>query len=194
MSTVRQVCPPCYLLSSASARRGNETVSDAPPPPENAISLTDDAAASQTEIGSFYNSSFSACEDARGYDPEIDQRLTSFRTRPRPAGVSGIFQFLFSACEDARGYGPENHQRITSFRTRPRLAGVSGILLFLFLRVRGRTRVHQQRSTNVSQIPFRRGAAEPPSGSIAAQDPSYRGRPRSVRTRYSGNPQQLLNL
>ena len=51
MSIVRQVCPPCYPLCPASARRGNETVSDAPPPPENAISLTDDAAASQSEIG-----------------------------------------------------------------------------------------------------------------------------------------------
>ena len=80
MSTVRQVCPRCYLLSPASARRGNETVSDAPPPPENAISLTDDAAASQTEIGSFYNSSFSACEDARGYISRDQLMFHRFRS------------------------------------------------------------------------------------------------------------------
>ena len=67
--------------------------------------------------------------------------IGTLRTRPRPAGVNGIFQFLFSACEDARGYSPEIDQRLTSFRTRPRPAGVSGILQFLILRVRGRTRV-----------------------------------------------------
>ena len=41
-----------------------------------------------------YNSFFSACEDARGYSPAISQHLPSIRTRPRPAGVSGIFKFL----------------------------------------------------------------------------------------------------
>ena len=46
--------------------------------------------------------------DARGYDSALTQRLTRFRTRPRPAGVSGIFKFLFLRVRDTRGYGPEN--------------------------------------------------------------------------------------
>ena len=49
--------------------------------------------------------------------------MSSFRTRPRPAGVDGILKFLFSACGDARGYDPENHQQLPTFRTRPRPAG-----------------------------------------------------------------------
>ena len=58
----------------------------------------------------FYNSSFSACEDARGYSPENHQRITRFRTRARPAGVSGIFQFLFSACGTHAGTPPSVRQ------------------------------------------------------------------------------------
>ena len=42
--------------------------------------------------------------DARGYSPENHQRLSSSRTRPRPAGVNGIFKFLFLRVRDARGY------------------------------------------------------------------------------------------
>ena len=80
----------------------------------------------------FYYSSFSACGDARGYIPKNHRRISNIRTRPRPAGVIGILQFLFPACEDARGYTPENHQLMPSLRTRPRPAGVSGILQFLF--------------------------------------------------------------
>ena len=33
----------------------------------------------------------------------LNQRPT-FRTRPRPAGVNGTFQFLFLRVRDARGY------------------------------------------------------------------------------------------
>ena len=75
----------------------------------------------------FFSSSFSACEDARGYDPVTSQQLSRFRTRPRPAGESGIFSSSFSACEDARGYNPVTGQQLTRFRTRPRPAGESGI-------------------------------------------------------------------
>ena len=80
----------------------------------------------------FYNSAFSACGDARGYGPEKYRRISSICTRPRPAGVSGILQFLILRVRDARGYTPVNHRRISSIRTRPRLAGVNGILQFLF--------------------------------------------------------------
>ena len=79
----------------------------------------------------FPNSSLRV-RDARGYSPENHQQHPSFRTRPRPAGVSGILQFLILRVRDARGYTPENHQRIPSFRTRLRPAGVSGIFKFLF--------------------------------------------------------------
>ena len=35
----------------------------------------------------------SACEDARGYTPALSPRPSTFRTRPRPAGVKRNFQF-----------------------------------------------------------------------------------------------------
>ena len=41
----------------------------------------------------FSNSTFRV-RNARGYDSTLTQRLTCFRTRPRPAGVSGILKFL----------------------------------------------------------------------------------------------------
>ena len=78
----------------------------------------------------------------------------SIRTRPRPAGVSGILQFLILRVRDARGYTPAIDQRIPTIRTRPRPAGVSGIFQFLILRVRGRTRVQPSYQPASPQHPY----------------------------------------
>ena len=94
--------------------------------------------------------------DARGYNPENNQRISSIRTRPRLAGVSGVLQFLFSACGDARGYGLENYRQISSISTRPRLAGVNGILQFLFSAcedARGYSPENHQRITSLRTRP-----------------------------------------
>ena len=136
----------------------------------------------------FADSSFSACGTHAGTLAVNSWRLCGVRTRPRPAGVNGIYRFLILRVRDARGYvsrdqletlrlsyppasrgrewnlliphsprarthagtSAETSWRLYGFRTRPRPAGGSGICRFLILRVRGRTRVRQQRTAGDS--------------------------------------------